>query len=47
MQYWDTDDPNRNAIQKSTSRMPGTPRPKVVVSTTLTEVGPNATLISK
>ncbi|MCE5292635.1 MAG: dihydrofolate reductase family protein [Nocardiaceae bacterium] len=46
MRYWDTEDPNRSAVEKEfTAAWRATP--KVVVSTTLTEVGPNATLLSK
>lgn len=45
MQYWDADDPAWNAVQKEfATAWRGTP--KVVVSTTLGETGPNATLIS-
>ena len=46
MQYWDTDDPNRNAVQEEFATV-WRATPKVVVSTTLSEVGPNATLVSE
>ncbi len=45
MHYWDTDDPNWSAVQEDFAII-WRATPKVVVSTTLTEVGPNATLIS-
>ena len=45
MQYWDTDDPDWPAVQKEYADI-WRATPKVVVSTTLTEVGPNATLVS-
>ncbi|MGH3456765.1 dihydrofolate reductase family protein [Aeromicrobium sp.] len=46
MQYWDTEDPNRNAVQEEFAAA-WRATPKVVVSTTLSEVGPNATLVSE
>lgn len=46
MQYWDTDDPNWNAVEEEFATV-WRATPKVVVSTTLTEVGPNATLVSE
>ena len=46
MQYWDTDDPNWPAVQKEYADI-WRATPKVVVSTTLTEVGPNTTLVSE
>ena len=46
MQYWDTDDPDWNAVSKEFATV-WRDTPKVVVSTTLSEVGPNATLISQ
>jgi dihydrofolate reductase len=46
MQYWDTDDPDWPAVQKEFADL-WRATPKVVVSTTLTEVGPNATLVSE
>ena len=45
MQYWDTEDPERGPVQQEWADL-WRATPKVVVSTTLTEVGPNATLIS-
>ena len=45
MQYWDTDDPNWGAVQEEYATV-WRATPKVVVSTTLTDVGPNATLVS-
>jgi dihydrofolate reductase len=45
MRYWDTDDPEWPAVQKEYADI-WRATPKVVVSTTLTDVGPNATLIS-
>jgi dihydrofolate reductase len=45
MHYWDTDDPDWNAVQGEFAAA-WRATPKVVVSTTLTEVGPNATLVS-
>jgi dihydrofolate reductase len=45
MQYWDTDDPNRNAVQEEFATV-WRATAKVVVTTTLSEVGPNATLVS-
>ena len=45
MQYWDTDDPDWPAVQKEYADI-WRATPKVVVSTTLTDVGPNATLVS-
>ena len=46
MQYWDTDDPNWTGVQEEFAAV-WRETPKVVVSTTLTEVGPNTTLVSK
>lgn len=46
MQYWDTDDPDWNAVQEEFAAA-WRATPKVVVSTTLSEVGPNATLVSE
>lgn len=46
MQYWDTDDPDWNAVAKEFATV-WRETPKVVVSTTLGEVGPNATLVSE
>src|SRR5688500_1322823 len=46
MQYWDTDDPGWNAVQEEFATA-WRDTSKVVVSTTLTEVGPNATLVSE
>jgi dihydrofolate reductase len=46
MQYWDTDDSSRNAVQEEFAAA-WRDTPKAVVSTTLSEVGPNATLISE
>ncbi len=45
MHYWDTDDPDWPAVEKEFADI-WRATPKVVVSTTLTDVGPNATLIS-
>jgi len=45
MRYWDMDDPDWPAVQKEYATV-WRDTPKVVVSTTLSEVGPNATLIS-
>ena len=45
MQYWDIDDPNRNAIADDFAEA-WRETPKVVVSTTLADVGANATLVS-
>ena len=45
MQYWDTVDPNWNAIEEDFADAWRT-TPKVVVSTTLDEVGGNARLVS-
>ena len=45
MQYWDTDDPDWNPVEEEFAAV-WRATPKVVVSTTLTEVGPNATLVS-
>ena len=45
MRYWDTDDPDWPAVQKEYADI-WRATPKVVVSTTLTDVGPNATLVS-
>ena len=45
MQYWDDDDEDRTDVHEEFATIwRGTP--KVVVSTTLTEVGPNARLVS-
>jgi dihydrofolate reductase len=46
MQYWDTDDPDWNAVNEDFAAA-WRATPKVVVSTTLSEVGPNATLVSE
>jgi dihydrofolate reductase len=46
MQYWDTDDPDWNAVNQEFATA-WRDTPKVVVSTTLTEVGPNAILVSE
>lgn len=46
MQYWDTDDPDWNDVAQEYATI-WRETPKVVVSTTLTEVGPNATLVSE
>ena len=46
MRYWDTDDPDWPAVQKDFATA-WRDTPKVVVSTTLDEVGPNATLVSE
>lgn len=46
MHYWDTDDPDWTAVQAEFATV-WRATPKVVVSTTLTEVGPNATLVSE
>ena len=45
MHYWDTDDPHWTAVQKEFATV-WRETPKVVVSTMLSEVGPNATLVS-
>jgi dihydrofolate reductase len=45
MQYWDTDDPEWGAVEKDFASA-WQETPKVVVSTTLDEVGDNATLVS-
>ncbi|CAM3710048.1 dihydrofolate reductase family protein [Smaragdicoccus niigatensis] len=45
MRYWDTEDSNRSAVEEEFAAV-WRATPKVVVSTTLTEVGPNATLVS-
>jgi dihydrofolate reductase len=45
MRYWDTDDPSWTDVQEEFATI-WRDTPKVVVSTTLTEVGPNATLVS-
>ena len=45
MRYWDTDDPDWNPVAQEFATV-WRDTPKVVVSTTLSEVGPNATLIS-
>ena len=45
MHYWDSDDPDWTAVQAEFASI-WRATPKVVVSTTLSEVGPNATLIS-
>jgi dihydrofolate reductase len=46
MQYWDMDDPSWNAVENDFADA-WRETPKVVVSTTLSEVGPNATLVSE
>ncbi len=46
MHYWDTDDPSWTGVQKEFAAV-WRETPKVVVSTTLTEVGPNTTLVSE
>lgn len=46
MRYWDTDDPDWGPVQQEFSAF-WRATPKVVVSTTLTDVGPNATLVSQ
>jgi dihydrofolate reductase len=45
MRYWDTDDPDWNGVSQEYATV-WRDTPKIVVSTTLSEVGPNATLIS-
>ena len=46
MQYWDTDDPDWNAVSAEFATI-WRATPKVVVSTTLSDVGPNTTLVSE
>ena len=46
MRYWDTDDPDWEPVHRDYAEA-WRATPKVVVSTTLTEVGPNATLVSQ
>ena len=46
MQYWEADDPDWNGVAQEYATV-WRETPKVVVSTTLTEVGPNTTLISE
>ena len=46
MHYWDTDDPSWTAVQEEFATV-WRATPKVVVSATLSEVGPNATLVSE
>jgi dihydrofolate reductase len=46
MRYWDADDPGWNAVNEEFATV-WRATPKVVVSSTLTEVGPNATLVSQ
>lgn len=46
MRYWDTDDPDWEPVHHDYAEA-WRATPKVVVSTTLAEVGPNATLVSQ